>query len=132
MERVSGTGSADLIAAVERLVETGSRYFLIDAPDDVVAEVAAGTRDHGIALFNTTATGDALRSELCQPHLFHTAASRTMLTDALAQYLVSRKWNEVLVLQGPTAARQGDRGRPRTLIGFVRSRNHCHSRFRSR
>jgi ABC transporter substrate binding protein (PQQ-dependent alcohol dehydrogenase system) len=101
MERVSGTGSADLIAAVERMVESGSRYFLIDAPDDVVAEVAAGTRDHGIALFNTTATGDALRSELCQPHLFHTAASRTMLSDALSQYLVARKWHEILVLQGP-------------------------------
>lgn len=101
MERASGAGSADLIAAVDRLVEAGSRYFLIDAPDAVVAEVAAGTADQGIALFNTTATGDALRSETCQPHLFHTAASRTMLTDALAQYLVKRKWHEVLILQGP-------------------------------
>ena len=45
--------------------------------------------------------GDSLRGEACEAHLLHTAPSRQMLTDAAAQYLIARDWNEVLVLQGP-------------------------------
>jgi ABC transporter substrate binding protein (PQQ-dependent alcohol dehydrogenase system) len=101
MERISGKDVEDLVAGIDRLLEAGSAYFLIDAPSDVVAEVAARTRDHGIALFNTTATDDALRNDFCQPHLIHMAASRAMKTDALAQYLIARKWHEILVLRGP-------------------------------
>ena len=101
LERRSVAGSADMTAAVREMRAGGTALFLLDAPDEVVAEVAARTAGDGAVLFNTTATGDALRNELCQPHLFHTAASRGMLTDALAQYLKSRKWDEVLVLRGP-------------------------------
>ena len=101
MERRPVAGSAEMTAAVRDMLAGGTALFVIDAPDAVVAEVAARTAGLGAVLFNATATGDALRNELCQPHLFHTAASRAMLTDALAQYLKSRKWDEVLVLRGP-------------------------------
>ena len=101
LERRSLGGSADMVAAIREMLADGTAFFLLDAPDAVVAEVAARTEGFGIVLFNTTARGDALRNELCQPHLFHTAASRAMLTDAVAQYLKSKKWNEVLVLRGP-------------------------------
>ncbi len=101
LERRSVAGSAAMVAAIREMMEAGTALFLLDATGAVVAEVAARTAGQGAFLFNTTATDDGLRNELCQPHLFHTAASRSMLTDALAQYLKSRRWNEVLVLRGP-------------------------------
>ena len=43
---------------------------------------------------------DRLRGEDCRPHLAHTLPSERMLTDALAQFLVSKRWRNVLALVG--------------------------------
>jgi len=101
MRRESVAGSATMVEAIERMRGEGVSFYVLDAPDDVVAEVAARTAGLDVVLFNTTATGDDLRNELCQPHLFHTAASRAMLADAIAQYLIAQKWQDVLILRGP-------------------------------
>lgn len=101
LERAAGADAADLTAAVARLNDEGVRYFLIDADAAVVAEVARALRGRELLLFNVSAPDDALRGAQCQPHLLHTAPSHAMQADALAQYLVSKKWRSVLLLQGP-------------------------------
>ena len=101
LERRTVADAAGMIAAIRGMRAAGTGFFLLDAPDAAVAEAAAATADLGAVLFNTTAAGDSLRNADCQPHLFHTAASRAMLADAVAQYLKSRKWSDALVLRGP-------------------------------
>jgi ABC transporter substrate binding protein (PQQ-dependent alcohol dehydrogenase system) len=101
LERVAGADAGELTAAVARLNDEGVRYFLIDADATVVAEVAQALRGRELLLFNVSAPDDALRGAQCQPHLLHTAPSHAMQADALAQYLVSKKWRSVLLLQGP-------------------------------
>jgi ABC transporter substrate binding protein (PQQ-dependent alcohol dehydrogenase system) len=100
--RRSAVADADgLVTAVQRLHGAGVRFFLLDGPADVVAAVAQKTRGRDLLLFNLTALADSLRQERCQPHLFHVAPSHAMLMDALAQFLVARKWRQALVLKGP-------------------------------
>jgi ABC transporter substrate binding protein (PQQ-dependent alcohol dehydrogenase system) len=53
--------------------------------------------------FNAGATDDALRQDDCLPNVLHTAASRAMLADALAQYLVWKKWSRWFLVVGPKA-----------------------------
>ncbi|HJV27311.1 MAG TPA: ABC transporter substrate-binding protein [Aromatoleum sp.] len=101
LERVSGADAKVLIAAVEKLNGQGVRYFLIDAPAAVVAEVAKAVRGRELLLFNVSAADDALRQTQCQPNLMHTLPNHAMTADALVQYLVSRKWRSVLMLEGP-------------------------------
>ncbi len=103
LERVSGADAAALAASLARLQAEGVRYFLIDAPAPVVAAVAEASRGKEIVLFNISAADDVLRQEQCEAHLFHTIPSHAMQADALAQYLVSRKWRSVLLLEGPLA-----------------------------
>ncbi|MGS5088114.1 ABC transporter substrate-binding protein [Hydrogenophaga sp. A37] len=55
----------------------------------------------GAIVFNTGLDDDALRGAMCAAHLLHTAPSRAMLSDALAQYLAARNWRKALLLQGP-------------------------------
>ncbi|MCB1906541.1 MAG: ABC transporter substrate-binding protein [Rhodocyclaceae bacterium] len=102
-KQVRAADAKGLIEALERLAGEGVRYFLIDAPGPVVAEVAAAVKGRDLLLFNISAHDDALRQQLCQANLLHTAPSHAMQADALAQYLVSKKWRSVLVLQGPLA-----------------------------
>lgn len=101
LERRTVADAAGMIAAIRGMRAAGIGFFLLDAPDAAAADVAAATADAGAVLFNATATGDSLRNADCRPHLFHTAASRAMLADAVAQYLRSRKWSDALVLRGP-------------------------------
>ncbi|NMG74179.1 ABC transporter substrate-binding protein [Aromatoleum diolicum] len=101
LERVTGADAKPLIAAVERLHGQGVRYFLVDAPAAVVAELARAVRSRDLLLFNVSAADDALRQTQCQPNLLHTLPNHAMTADALVQYLVSRKWRSVLMLEGP-------------------------------
>ena len=54
-----------------------------------------------LAVFNLGDSADALRQQQCRPNLFHLLPSERMRSDALAQYLVSRRWSKVLLLHGP-------------------------------
>ncbi len=105
LTRAEGRSAGDLAAGLERLyAEADARFFLVDAPGPVVAELARATRGRGVLLLNVSAPDDALRGQDCQGHLMHLVPSRAMLNDALAQYAVSRGWNRVLMLHGPEPA----------------------------
>ncbi|HEX3990898.1 MAG TPA: ABC transporter substrate-binding protein [Acetobacteraceae bacterium] len=67
-------------------------FILTDAPADRVLALAAASRTAGITLFNIRAPDDSLRQQDCRDNVIHVAPSRSMLTDALGQYLVWKKW----------------------------------------
>jgi len=96
----------ELLTALEAMVADGIHFVLLDLPADQVAELAAATSGMPVLLFNVTSHADRLRNADCQAHLLHPLPSHAMRMDALAQYLVARKWREILLLEGPTA---GDR-----------------------
>ncbi len=89
---------------VRQLHAEGIDWFLLDLPAALTAQLALATRDMDIALLNVSAPEDDLRQQSCQAHLLHTLASNSMRNDALAQYLTSHNWEDVLVLVGPGAA----------------------------
>jgi ABC transporter substrate binding protein (PQQ-dependent alcohol dehydrogenase system) len=77
------------------------RHFVVDAPAGAFKALASAVRGRDILLFNATAPEDWLRRELCSPEIVHTLPSNAMAMDGLLQYLVSRKWRDILMLQGP-------------------------------
>ncbi len=101
--------SADALpATVEAMAAKGVHWFVIDAPDDAMAKLAKAERGKDVMLFNISARGDALRGAACQPELLDVIPSRAMLADALAQFLLARKWPHVLVLRGPLPEDKAD------------------------
>jgi ABC transporter substrate binding protein (PQQ-dependent alcohol dehydrogenase system) len=50
--------------------------------------------------FNAAAPDDRLRQQDCRADIIHTAPSRAMLADGLAQYLVWKKWTRWLLVVG--------------------------------
>lgn len=89
----------DPMPAFERLVENGVDYLLLDVPPETLLEIADAAPE-GMLLFNAGARDNRLRNEECRANLFHTAPSRSMLTDALAQYLVWKRWSDWLLIVG--------------------------------
>ena len=73
-------------------------------PAEAFKPLAAAVRGREVLLFNATAPEDFLRREVCAREIVHTLPSQAMLMDGLMQHLASRKWRDVLVMQGPAPA----------------------------
>ncbi len=51
-------------------------------------------------VFNVGATDDRLREADCRKNVFHTAPTRSMLADGLAQYLIWKQWPRWVLISG--------------------------------
>ena len=78
------------------------RFFLLDAPAAAYAPLAAAVHGRDLLIFNVTEPDDALRRDVCAAEFVHVFPSRAQLMDALAQFIVSRKWRDLLILEGPS------------------------------
>jgi len=104
LERIVAKSSADVAAAVLAAANAGTHFFLIDAPAEAYRPLAAAMRGRDVLLFNVSEPDDSLRRDLCAPEFVHVYPSRAQLMDGLVQYVVSRKWNNLLVFEGPLPA----------------------------
>ena len=103
IERIAAPDAAGLTRVFDRLHDQGTRFFIVDGPAAALSVLAAHAAGRDALLFNVAEPDDALRNEACAANLVHTLPSRAMLADAMAQFLVSRRWNDVLLLRGPEA-----------------------------
>jgi len=90
----------DAAAAASDLLGHGVGLLIADLPAADLLKVADAGRGHGLVVFNAGATDDALREQDCRADVVHTAPTRSMLADALAQYLVWKQWRRWLMVVG--------------------------------
>lgn len=98
VERVPIGG--DAVAVLQKLVASGRHFILVDAPADTLLRLSDAVKGQDVLLFNVRAEDEELRQEACRANVLHTAPDRYMLADALAQYLVWKKWRRWLVVKG--------------------------------
>ena len=98
VERVAIGG--DAVAAVQKLVASGHHFILVDAPAETLLELSDSVNGQDVLLFNVRAEDEELRQEECRANVLHTAPDRYMLADALAQYLVWKRWQRWFVVKG--------------------------------
>ena len=98
VERVAIGG--DAVAALQKLVASGHHFILVDAPAETLLELSNSVNGQDVLLFNVRAEDEELRQEECRANVLHTAPDRYMLADALAQYLVWKRWQRWFVVKG--------------------------------
>ena len=92
--------SGDAAALVEQIVSDGIGLVLVDANAERLLALADSARGKPMLLFNLGASDMRLREENCRANVAHVAPSRAMLTDALAQFLVLKKWTRWFLISG--------------------------------
>lgn len=102
LEPIEESDPAKLIQDVVQKVDAGAHFVLVDASPDTLLKMADALKGKEVLLINYSAPDDSLREENCRPQVMHSAPTRTMLADALAQYLVWKKWNRWLLVLGPS------------------------------
>lgn len=104
MEKTSSKSVDELVRQIAAWSQSDNVHFVLaDLPGAVLKQVARRIADQSILLFNVSAPEDALRGADCAADVVHTYPSEAMLSDALMQYLLAKKWSQILVLQGPSA-----------------------------
>jgi ABC transporter substrate binding protein (PQQ-dependent alcohol dehydrogenase system) len=99
LEDVRLNETDDAAAAATALAQRGVSLVIADLPAETLLKAAEAGRARGLVFFNVGAIDDQLREENCRANVVHTAPTRSMLADALAQYLVWKQWRRwVLVL----------------------------------
>lgn len=89
----------DPVQAATALAEHNG-FIVADLPADALLKVADALRDRGTLLFNAGAIDERLREADCRANVIHTAPTRSMLADALGQYLVWKRWSRWLLVVG--------------------------------
>jgi ABC transporter substrate binding protein (PQQ-dependent alcohol dehydrogenase system) len=93
-------GDGEDAAAAASALAGRNGYVIADLPADALLSVADALRERGTILLNAGTIDDRLREQDCRANVIHVAPTRSMLADALAQYLVWKQWKRWLLVVG--------------------------------
>jgi ABC transporter substrate binding protein (PQQ-dependent alcohol dehydrogenase system) len=97
---VQSSNAAELVAGAKKQVDAGASFIIADASAPTVLALADAMKGRDALILNAGASDDRLREQDCRPNVVHTAPSRAMLADALAQYLRWKRWQRWFLVYG--------------------------------
>jgi ABC transporter substrate binding protein (PQQ-dependent alcohol dehydrogenase system) len=112
----------DVASGLRELAAKGVRLVVTDLAAPELLSVAGMPEAAEITFFDAGSMDDRLRGEDCRANILHLLPSRAMLADALVQYLVEKRWQNLLLV---IAHGDGDR----EFAGDVR---HAALKFQAR
>ncbi|NHN39770.1 ABC transporter substrate-binding protein [Pseudomaricurvus alcaniphilus] len=102
LEAQRSEDSAALLQRALDWVAGGNGLIIANLPAATLSRLAQHPQIAGRAIiFNAGSSANQLRTSDCRSGLLHTLPSRAMLTDALTQFLVRKRWNRWLHISGP-------------------------------
>lgn len=104
LDLVQASAVPELIAEVVKKVDAGAGFIIVDGSPEAVLGLADALKGRDALIMNAGSADDRLREADCRPNVVHTAPSRSMLADALAQYLVWKQWRRWLLVRGTGSA----------------------------
>jgi ABC transporter substrate binding protein (PQQ-dependent alcohol dehydrogenase system) len=78
------------------------QYVVVNLPADQLNSLADLPAAKQMLLFDVATVDDALRNEQCRRNVLHLLPSRAMRADALAQYMMKKRWGKWFLIIGPT------------------------------
>ena len=112
----------DVSVSFRELVAKGADLVVTDLGAPELLSVADLPEAASATIFDTAAADDRLRGTDCRANLLHLLPSRAMLADALVQYLVVKRWTNLLSVIGHG---EGDRE-------FAADIRHAAQKFQAR
>lgn len=102
MEEAIVPAEGDVVAKAKDILADGDALIVADLkPKDLLA-VADLPEAKNSVILNIRSSRDELREQDCRANVFHTVPSYFMYADALAQYLIWKRWNRWFVIKGTT------------------------------
>jgi ABC transporter substrate binding protein (PQQ-dependent alcohol dehydrogenase system) len=99
---VTLAAGADVAARAKQMLAPGAEVIVADLRADDLLKLADAPAAKGSLILDMRTSEDGLRQQDCRANVFHILPSQAMRTDALAQFLVAKRWMRWFLLQGPT------------------------------
>ncbi|MGD8233663.1 ABC transporter substrate-binding protein [Vibrio sp. TRT 1302] len=90
----------EMLAKLQSLYQQGERLFVVDVSSQALIKADLWASDKSVLLFNVNDSSDLFRSQQCLSSVLHTTPSNAMRSDAIAQWLLSKRLNQVLLVSG--------------------------------
>ncbi len=103
LETAESANIDDLIKAANDHIAAGTGFIISDLDSPALIKLAEALAGKPALILNVGNPDDELREEKCRTNVIHLAPTRTMLADALGQYLVWKQWRNWFIVSGPTA-----------------------------
>jgi ABC transporter substrate binding protein (PQQ-dependent alcohol dehydrogenase system) len=100
LDVVESASVPELVSAVGKRVDAGAGLIVTDASTEAVLALADALKGRDALILNAGSGDDRLREADCRANVVHTAPSRSMLADGLAQYLVWKQWRRWFLVRG--------------------------------
>ncbi|NOR71000.1 MAG: ABC transporter substrate-binding protein [Methylomarinum sp.] len=94
--------AADVAEVFKQQAEADTVFIVSNLPSEQLKQIASLDAAKGKLIFDATTTDDALRNEQCINNVLHMLPSRAMRADALAQYMMKKRWNKWFLVSGVT------------------------------
>ncbi|MDD8022653.1 MAG: ABC transporter substrate-binding protein [Paracoccaceae bacterium] len=91
---------AAFLPAARAALADGARVLVVRAPAADLLALADLAQAQGALILNAAAPDVALRGVDCRVNVLHTAPSDDMRTDALAQFIVTKRWTDLALIAG--------------------------------
>ena len=85
-----------------KLMKQGKKFFVVDLEENELNLLMNVAGIDEVLIFNVRAKNDSLRGVNCRKNFFHIPPSYSILSDALTQYLVKKRWNKWFLVVGPS------------------------------
>lgn len=102
LKSVVSTSQEELLKSFDVLLQTGHRYIVTNVPSELLVQLAARNQNRAL-LFDAATRDDHLRRDTCLANVLHILPSRAARADALAQYLLKKRWKKWWLVIGPEA-----------------------------
>src|SRR4051795_2895547 len=99
LEEVRLRDGEDVAKAATALASRNG-FIIVDLPADALLKAADALRGGETVLLNAGSIDDRLREQDCRGNVIHVAPTRSMLADALAQYLGWKQWKRWMLVVG--------------------------------
>lgn len=103
LELVENASADELIAAAAKKAESGGAIIAADMEPADLLKLADAMAGKNALILNVGSADDGLREENCRANVLHLPPTRTMLADALGQYLAWKQWRNWFLIVGPQA-----------------------------
>jgi len=100
LDVVESASASDLIAEVSKRIDAGAGFVVADMSPAALLQLSDALKARDALILNAGSADDRLREADCRANVLHTAPSRAMLADGLAQYLVWKQWRRWLLVRG--------------------------------
>jgi ABC transporter substrate binding protein (PQQ-dependent alcohol dehydrogenase system) len=89
--------------AFNQLVSKGYRYVITSVNTETLISLSALAAEKGVLLFNIASADGTLRTTECGANTFHMLPSYEMKADALAQFMLKKRWKKWFLVKGSDA-----------------------------